>query len=120
MLYPFGFPIIPPATPTEEIYKRFGLEQLECTPIDYSGNSGHIDTIFMTLAYISEKQLQNAWGFIFMYNDGTACFNAPCTITYDGSKYYASFSGYNLKPLIDPTKLARCGRIMYFKKGVLK
>lgn len=122
MLYPFGFPFVPPAPPTEQTYQRLGVALLDGILDSYSADEGSMDNCTAELTYPSEKQLKEAYAFQFIYNDEarSTALSAPCSITYDGSKYIVSFSGYGFKTLIDPTKLSTCAHILYFKKGVLK
>ena len=122
MIYPFGFPFIPPATPTEQTYNRLGVELLDGILDSYSSDAGNVDVCIAKLMYPSEKQLKEAYAFQFIYNDeaSSTALSAPCSISCDGTNYIVSFSGYDFKSLINPTKLATCAHILYFKKGVLK
>ena len=120
MLYPFGFPFIPPATPTEQTYQRLGVARLDGILENYTSDTGFLDSAMFSIAYPNEKQFREAYGFVFVYNDNKYSFNCPCSIVYDGSKYVVSITGYALKTLIDPTALATSAHILYFKKGVLK
>lgn len=119
MLYPFGFPIIPPATPTEEVYKRLGLEELECTFNEMVMDSGFLDTCYASLIYVNEKQVKEAYGFIFVYSDDEVTISSPCCLSYDGSSFIVSLTGYKLKTYMYG-KSMKNAHIMFFKKGILK
>ena len=119
-MFGFGFPLFAtPIPPTKETYKRLGVEELECTFNEMNMNEGHIDTCHASLIYVSEKQIKEAYGFMFVYSDEELSICVPCCLSYDGSVYIASFAGYNLKAYMTG-KSMKNAHIMFFKKGILQ
>lgn len=120
MPFGFGFRCVPtPPAPTEEVYKRLGVEELQCTISVVAYNSGDIDSAVFSLTYLNEEQLLNAYGFMFVYEDEEVSVVAPATLFYDLHECKVSISGYKLKDILS-LKDMKNAHIMFFKKGILK
>ena len=119
-MFGFGFRCVPPPpAPTEEIYKRLGVEELKCTISVKGFGSGDLDTGVFMLKYVNEEQLLNAYGFMFVYEDEEVSVVAPATLSYDLHECMVSISGYEIKTLLG-TRDMKNAHIMFFKKGILK
>ena len=120
MPFGFGFRCVPPPpAPTEEIYKRLGVDELQCTISLEDISEDALDSVVLSLTYINEKQLLEAYSFLFVYEDEELSLCSPCTLSYDGIYCYASFAGFKLKTMLTDKDITK-GHIMFFKRGLLK
>ena len=119
-MFGFGFRCVPPPpAPTEEVYKRLGVEELQCTISVEGFGTGDLDTCTLALTYLNEKQLMGAYSFLFVYEDEELSVCSPCTLSYDGIYCFVSFSGWKIKTMLSDRDMKNA-HIMFFKKGILK
>ena len=116
---PFGL-LYQPTPPVEQTFKRMGMVRLDCTLSLVDSGSDFVDFIIMEVVPNDDMTIISAMQFVYYYNDGTYSMCLPASVVFYGSKYMLSVTGYDIKSLIDPTKINSCGSVMYFKRGVLK
>ena len=102
------------------MYKRLGLERLDCQISNCELGSDTLDNVIIELSYVSEKQLNEAYGLMFYYKDDNVTITAPCSVSYVSGIVTLSFTGYKFKDMLTGNDVRKNGLVMYLKRGLLK